>query len=47
LREALRELDVVELGDPLRPHADRLRSEIQHVLLSSSLRQQVAGEQSR
>jgi hypothetical protein len=47
LREALRELDVVELGDPFRPQADRLRSEIQHVLLSSSLRQQVAGEQSR
>jgi len=47
LREALRELDVIELGDPLRPQADRLRSEIQHVLLSSSLRQPSAGEQSR
>jgi len=43
-REALRELDVVELGDPLRPQADRLRSEIQHVLLSSSLRQPATGE---
>ena len=43
LREALRELDVVELGDPLRPQADRLRSEIQHVLLSSSLKQASAG----
>ena len=32
LREALRELDVVELGDPLRPEADQLRSEIQRVL---------------
>ena len=39
LREALRELDIVELGDPLRPQADRLRSEIQHVLLSSSFKQ--------
>ncbi len=47
LREALRELDIVELGDPLRPQADRLRSEIQHVLLSSSLTQSSAGEQSR
>jgi tetratricopeptide (TPR) repeat protein len=47
LREALRELDIVELGDPLRPQADRLRSEIQHVLLSSALTQTSAGEQSR
>ena len=47
LREALRELDIVELGDPLRPQADRLRSEIQHVLLSSSLKQPSVGEQSR
>ena len=47
LREALRELDIVELGDPLRPHADRLRSEIQHVLLSSSFKQPSVGEQSR
>jgi hypothetical protein len=47
LREALLELDVVELGDPLRPQADRLRSEIQHVLLSSSLRQTSTGEQSQ
>ena len=36
LRDALRELDVIELGDPLRPEADRLRSEIQHVLLSAA-----------
>jgi hypothetical protein len=36
LREALRELDVVELGDPLRPQADRLRSEIQRLLLSAA-----------
>jgi hypothetical protein len=34
MREALRELDVIELGDPLRSQADRLRSEIQRVLLS-------------
>ena len=47
LREALRELDVVELGDPLRSQADRLRSEIQHVLLSSSLTQPATGEQSQ
>jgi hypothetical protein len=47
LREALRELDVVELGDPLRPQADRLRSEIQHVLLASSLKQSATGEQSQ
>jgi len=47
LREALLELDVVELGDPLRPQADRLRSEIQHVLLSSSLGQTSTGEQSQ
>jgi tetratricopeptide (TPR) repeat protein len=36
LREALRELEVVELGDPLRPEADRLRSDIQRVLLSNA-----------
>lgn len=36
LTEALRELDVVELGDPLRPQADRLRSEIQRVLLAAA-----------
>jgi tetratricopeptide (TPR) repeat protein len=36
LREALRELDVVELGDPLRVEADRLRSDIQRVLLSTA-----------
>jgi len=36
LREALQQLNVVELGDPLRPQADRLRSEIQRVLLSAA-----------
>jgi hypothetical protein len=36
LRDALHELDVVEAGDPLRPEADRLRAQIQRVLLSSS-----------
>jgi tetratricopeptide (TPR) repeat protein len=36
LREALRELDVIEPGDPLRPEADRLRSEIQRVLLAAT-----------
>jgi hypothetical protein len=36
LREALRELDAIEIGDALRPEADRLRSEIQHVLLSAA-----------
>jgi len=44
MREALRELDVIELGDPLRPQADRLRSEIQRLLLSSVSR---GGEQPR
>jgi hypothetical protein len=38
---------VVDPGDPLRPQADRLRSEIQHVLLSSSLRQPSTGEPSQ
>lgn len=47
LRDALGELGVVELGDPLRPQADRLRSEIQHQLLSSSVRQPSTGEQSQ
>jgi hypothetical protein len=46
LREALRELDVVELGDPVRPQADRLRSEIQRVLLSATDGSVVDGEQS-
>ena len=36
LHEALRELDLIELGDPLRPEADRLRSEIQRWLLSGA-----------
>jgi tetratricopeptide (TPR) repeat protein len=44
MREALRELDVIELGDPLRPQADRLRSEIQRLLLSDAPR---SGEQPR
>ena len=48
LRDALRELDVIELGDPLRPEADRLRSEIQHVLLSTASTTGVAkGDQPR
>lgn len=47
LREALRELDVVELGDPLRPEADRLRSEIQRVLLSAAKGGVVTGERPR
>jgi tetratricopeptide (TPR) repeat protein len=48
LREALRELDVVDLGDPLRPQADRLRSEIQRLLLSAPpAGGSVAGGQSR
>ena len=48
LREALPELDVVELGDPLRPHADRVRSEIQRVLLAATpATGSVAGGQSR
>jgi tetratricopeptide (TPR) repeat protein len=48
LREALRELDVVQLGDPLRPQADRLRSEIQRLLLSATpAAASAVGEQSR
>ena len=47
LREALRELDVVELGDPLRPEADQLRSEIQRVLLSAAKGGIVTGERPR
>jgi hypothetical protein len=48
LRAALRELDVVELGDPVRPQADRLRSEIQRLLLSATPEgASVAGGQSR
>jgi hypothetical protein len=44
--EALRELDVIEMGDPLRPQADRLRSEIQRTLLSpTSHEDTVAAEQ--
>jgi hypothetical protein len=37
LHEALRELAVIEMGDPLRPQADRLRSDIQRMLLSSAI----------
>jgi tetratricopeptide (TPR) repeat protein len=37
LHEALRELDVVESGDPLRPQSDRLRSDIQRILLSGAV----------
>jgi tetratricopeptide (TPR) repeat protein len=50
LHEALRALDVVELGDPLRPEADQLRSEIQRLLLSGAVAARaavVAGEQPR
>jgi hypothetical protein len=47
LRDALRELDVVEMGDPLRPDADRLRAQIQRVLLSAAAGAVVPGEQQR
>ena len=48
LREALQQLNAVELGDPLRPQADRLRSEIQRVLLSAAAGGPVvAGERPR
>ena len=47
LRDALRELDVVEMGDPLRPDADRLRAQIQRVLLSAAAGAVVTGEQPR
>jgi len=45
-REALGVLDEVDIGDPLRVEADRLRSEIQQSLLSSAVRGSagVAGE---
>jgi len=42
LREAMRALDAVKLGDPLRPEADALRAEIQRALLSAVDRQ-IAG----
>jgi hypothetical protein len=35
------------LGDPLRPEADRLRSEIQRVLLSAAKGGVVTGERPR
>lgn len=47
LQDALRELDVVGLGDPLRPEADGLRAQIQRVLLSTTAGSVVAGEQQR
>jgi len=42
LREAMRALDAVKLGDPLRAEADTLRADIQRELLSS-VDHQVAG----
>jgi hypothetical protein len=47
LREALHELDAIELGDPLRVEADRLRSDIQHVLLSTARSGILTGERAR
>jgi tetratricopeptide (TPR) repeat protein len=47
LREALHELDAIELGDPLRLEADRLRSDIQHVLLSTARSGIATGERAR
>jgi alkyl sulfatase BDS1-like metallo-beta-lactamase superfamily hydrolase len=35
LRDALRSLDGIGIADPLRPQADRLRADIQRVLLAS------------
>ena len=35
LRDALRLLDGIGIADPLRPHADRLRADIQRVLLAA------------
>lgn len=35
LRDALRALDRVDVGDPLRPEADRLRGQIQQALLAA------------
>ena len=39
LREAMRSLDAVKPGDPLRPEADALRARIQRALLSAVDRQ--------
>jgi hypothetical protein len=36
--EALRTLDAVDIGDPRRPHADRLRADIQRALLGLEAR---------
>jgi hypothetical protein len=36
LREALRALDAVKVGDPLRAEADRLRADIQRALIASA-----------
>lgn len=47
LREALHELDAIESGDPLRVEADRLRSDIQHVLLSTARSGILTGERAR
>jgi hypothetical protein len=46
-REALRELDVIEMGDPLRPEADRLRSEIQRALLFPPKPEDTVAEEQR
>jgi hypothetical protein len=35
LRDALRLLDGIGIADPLRPQADRLRADIQRVLLAA------------
>jgi hypothetical protein len=45
--EALRELDAIEMGDPLRPQADRLRSEIQRTLLSPPSHEDAIAEEQR
>ena len=47
LHEALRELDVIEMGDPLRPQADQLRSDIQRMLLSSAISEDAVAEEQR
>ncbi len=36
--EALKVLDRIDLADPLRPAADRLRADVQHVLLADAAR---------
>ncbi len=37
LHDALRSLDRIDLGDPMRPEADRLRGELQRQLLESAV----------